>query len=104
MICCQHTTAFSLGNSTAYEEMIWFTEIKHKYFALETICRFMRKTVYGFSTSQVFQAAKARPALDCSMRYYALVSEMERIHEQNYSDYVTWKILTHNVSSRLRSQ
>src|SRR5690606_36821450 len=67
--------------------MIAFIDMHREKFGVEAICRTIGATECGFITSRAYLAAKARPAADRDLRDANLITEINRIHQENYGVY-----------------
>ncbi|MGW9587351.1 IS3 family transposase [Microbacterium sp. NPDC055455] len=68
-------------------EMIAFVDKMRDRLGVELVCRVMRQAEVGFLTARGYRAAKARPASARQLRDELLVTEIVRLHAENYGVY-----------------
>ncbi|TSI11740.1 IS3 family transposase [Brevibacterium aurantiacum] len=78
---------FGGGTRPPHDEMIRFIDMHRKRFGVESICRILGATESGFITSRGYRAAKTRPASARDLRDATLITEITRIHQENYGVY-----------------
>jgi hypothetical protein len=67
--------------------MIRFIDMHRGQFGVELVCRILRGVVRGFLTSRGYRAAKSRPVSARQARDQVLISEVQRLHAENYGVY-----------------
>lgn len=67
--------------------MIKYINLYRNRFGVEPICRTLGKTEGGFITSRGYRAHKTRVLSDRALRDRVLMSEIERLHAENYGVY-----------------
>lgn len=72
--------------------MIAYVDTYRDQFGVEAICRTLGAAECGFITSRGYRAAKTRPVSDRGLRDEVLISEIRRVHAENYGVYGARKI------------
>lgn len=67
--------------------MIAFIDAHRDHFGVEAICRVLGATDCGFLSSRGYRAAKLRPASARKVRDELLISEIRKVHADNYGVY-----------------
>lgn len=67
--------------------MIKYIDMYKQHFGVESICRTLGKTEGGFITSRGYRAYKTRALSDRALRDSVLMSEIKRLHAENYGVY-----------------
>ncbi|MCZ4299970.1 IS3 family transposase [Microbacterium oxydans] len=78
---------FAKGARPPLDEMIRFITEHRDRFGVELICQVLRPAVRGFLTSRGYRAAVTRAPSARQMRDDLLVSEITRLHAENYGVY-----------------
>lgn len=72
--------------------MIRFIDEHRGQFGVLSLCRVLRRAVQGFLTSRGYRAAKTRTPSARQLRDDLLISEVARLHAENYSVYGRRKV------------
>ena len=67
--------------------MIAFIDAHRDHFGVEAICRVLGATDCGFLSSRGYRAAKLRPASARKVRDELLISQIRKVHADNYGVY-----------------